>query len=203
MEIVLATKNKGKVKEIKDLLRDMKIEIKSLLDFPEILQIEETGESYRENAGLKASFLASKTNRITVADDSGLEVDALDGKPGIHSARFIDEKFSDEERNRALLELLKEIPPSKRTARFRCIIAIAKPKGDIVFCEGVCEGVISEVVRGGKGFGYDPVFYVPGHRKTFAEMDMLLKNRLSHRGMALQKAKKVLEELKKNSEKPK
>jgi XTP/dITP diphosphohydrolase len=195
MEIVLATKNRGKVREIKDLLRDMKIEIRSLLDFPEIPPIEETGENYRENAGLKASLLASRTGRIALADDSGLEVDALDGKPGKHSARFIDEKFSDEERNRALLELLKGIPPSERTARFRCVIAIAKPKGDIVFCEGVCEGVISEVMKGEKGFGYDPVFYVPKFRKTFAEMDMLLKNKLSHRGIALKKAKKVLAKL--------
>lgn len=195
MEIVLATKNRGKVREVKDLLKNMKIGVSSLFDFPEIPQAEETGRSYRENAGLKASFLASKINKITLADDSGLEVDALDGKPGIHSARFINEEFSDEERNRELLKLLKEIPPSKRTARFRCVIAIAKPAGEIIFCEGICEGVISKSIRGEKGFGYDPVFYVPGYHKTFAEMDMLLKNKISHRGIALHKAKKVLEGL--------
>ena len=195
MEIVLATRNRGKVREIKNLLGDMDVDIKSLHDFPDMVPIEETGKDYRENAKIKAETVASLTGKIAIADDSGLEVYALNGKPGKDSARFIDKDMAYEEKNKILLHMLEEVPLKERGARFCCVIAIKKPGADIFFCDGVCEGVITEKPRGDKGFGYDPVFLVPEYNQTFAEMDASLKNKISHRAKTLGKAKKALKSL--------
>lgn len=192
MEVVLATKNKGKIKEIRNLLRDMDITVQTLLDFPSIPEIDEKGRDYKENARIKAEMVASFTGKIALSDDSGLEVYALNGKPGKDSARFISKNTEDDERNRALLKLLEDVPLKERGARFCCVVAIVKPKGDIYFCEGYCEGLISEDLRGKRGFGYDPIFMVPKYNQTFAEMDTSLKNKISHRGIALKKAKEIL-----------
>lgn len=193
MEVILATKNKGKIKEIKDLLSDMDISIQTLLDFPNIPEIDEKGRDYKENARLKAEMIASLTGKIALSDDSGLEVYALNGRPGKDSARFINKNTGNDERNRVLLKLLEGVLLKERGARFCCVIAIVKPKGDIFFCEGYCEGLISENLRGDGGFGYDPIFLIPKFNQTFAEMDISLKNKISHRGIALKKAKEILD----------
>src|SRR4030067_2150598 len=129
---------------------------------------------------------------ITLADDSGLEIDALKGKPGIHSARFGGENISDKERNQLILNLLKDVPEPLRTAKFICVIAIVKPDGETYTIKGVCEGIITKEPKGNSGFGYDPIFFLPKYNMTFAEMDKDLKNRISHRGKALREAKKIL-----------
>jgi XTP/dITP diphosphohydrolase len=190
--IVLATRNRGKIKEMKNLLKETGISIKSILDLKNLPEIEEKGKNYRENARIKAEKTAFQTGKIAIADDSGLEVYALNRRPGKNSARFIDKKLGDKERNKIILDLLKGVPLKDRQARFCCVVAIAKPDGEIYFCEGYCVGLISEFSRGNKGFGYDPIFFLPKYNKTFAEMDISLKNKISHRGIALRKAKEVL-----------
>lgn len=192
MEIVLATRNCGKIKEIKNFLKDMDISVQSLLDLSGIPEVEEKGKDYRENARIKAETTAAITGKIAMADDSGLEVHALKGRPGKDSARFINKNAGDDEKNRAILELLRDVPLEERGARFCCVVAIAEPEGNVFFSEGYCEGVISKDIRGRKGFGYDPIFFLPKYKKTFAEMDRSLKNKISHRGIALRKAKEIL-----------
>lgn len=193
MRLVLATNNKGKVRELKELLND--IEVLSLADFPQIPEIIEDGTTFAENAVKKAREIARITESIALADDSGLEVDYLDGQPGIYSARFAGEEKDDSKNNAKLLELLKGVPESKRTARFRCVIAIATPLGETYTAEGTCEGSILSAPEGNDGFGYDPLFYVPEYDKTFAQLDMNIKNKISHRGIALNKAKDILMEI--------
>jgi XTP/dITP diphosphohydrolase len=192
MKIVLATGNQGKVRELKSILADFDIEILSLKDFPEIGEIIEDGTTFAENAIKKAREVTQATCLVALADDSGLEVDFLDGAPGIYSARFAGEGRSDLDNNQKLLGLLNDVPEDKRTARFRCIIAITTPCGDVFTADGTCEGIVGREMKGDKGFGYDPLFYLPEHDQTFAELDLGLKNRISHRGRALAKAKEVL-----------
>ncbi len=191
MKIVLATRNRGKIREIRSILSSrlpMPVEISSLLDYPHIPHIKEDGKTLEENAIKKATTVASHTGLIALADDSGLEVDALNGLPGIHSARFAGEEGNDKENIRKLLNLLEGLPMEKRKARFRCVIAIAHPSGEVHTVDGICEGIIAAEERGKRGFGYDPVFIIPSYGKTFAELGEEVKNKISHRAIALEKA---------------
>ena len=194
-ELVLASRNKKKLEELRALLADMPIEVLSLLDFPDIPEIPETGSTFAENAELKAKAAANATGRVALADDSGLEVDALGGQPGILSNRFAGPKATDRDKYMRILELLEGVPDEERTARFRAAVAIAVPEGETIVVEGACEGRIAREPRGDQGFGYDPIFYLPDLRLTMAELPASEKNRISHRAHALQSAKKVLRKL--------
>ena len=195
MNIVIASNNKGKIEEIKKFYERLKINFFSLKDFPSIQKTDEEFETYQENALQKAKKVSEFTKMIALADDSGIEIDALEGKPGVHSARFGGEKISDKKRNQKILRLLKDIPESLRKAKFICVIAIAKPDGEFYIVKGICKGVIAKKPKGDSGFGYDPIFFLPGYNNTFAEMDINLKNRISHRAKALKKAEKILRAL--------
>lgn len=194
MDLVIATRNKNKIKEIKNLLDGMPVKIVSLnegnWDIPEVA---EDGKTFRENAVKKAKAAADITGKVALADDSGLEVDVLKGQPGVFSARFAGEKATDRKNNLKLLQLLKDIPLDRRSAQFKCAIAIVSPKGKADVVSGVCRGYIDFSERGGQGFGYDPIFVPTGYDKTFAELSASIKNKISHRGRALEKAKLVLE----------
>ncbi|MDY7032061.1 MAG: XTP/dITP diphosphatase [Thermodesulfobacteriota bacterium] len=193
MEILLATHNEGKLREIRDLLNGLDVEILSLKDIPQAPVVQETGSSFRENALLKAETIASFTDKLTIADDSGLEVDALDGKPGIYSARFAGEDARDDENNKELLNRLKRVPIEKRGAVFNCAIAIVDPEGKKEIVEGKCSGIIQFEEKGTFGFGYDPLFFFPEYGKTFAELTSEVKNTISHRAQAMKKLREVLE----------
>lgn len=195
LEIVVATRNEGKLNEFRDLLTGLPVQIFSAKDFPGVPEAEETGSTFAENARLKAEAAAAGSGKIAVADDSGLEVDALQGAPGVRSARFAGEPRDDRRNNEKLLELLRDVPPARRTARFRCVVAIAVPGGETFFTEGTCEGYIGLAPKGSKGFGYDPLFLVPGSNRTFAELEPEEKNRISHRGRALAAARIILQGL--------
>jgi len=166
----------------------------SLRDLQLAIDVEETGTTYAENAELKARAYAQVSNILTLADDSGLEIDALGGAPGVQSARYLGSEISYEERFRVILEQLKGLPLDRRSARFRCVIALVEPLGNIRMVEGVVEGVIAEGPRGTNGFGYDPIFSLPELGKTFAELEPEHKNRISHRARAAQSARKLLED---------
>lgn len=187
MRLLIATNNRGKVREYRDILGDLPLELVFPADIGVDLEVEETGATYEENARLKATTFAQASGLATLADDSGLEVDALGGEPGVRSHRYAH--GSDADRYRALLERLEGVPPEERTARFRCVIVIATPAGETYTCEGICPGVILSTPRGAGGFGYDPIFYLPEMGKTMAELAPNEKNRLSHRGRAGQQAR--------------
>ncbi|MEH7387871.1 XTP/dITP diphosphatase [Bacillus sp. JJ1521] len=191
-EIMIATKNRGKVKEFKDLFASQGVEVKSLLDYPNIEDVEETGETFAENAQLKADTIAKKLHIPVIADDSGLAIDYLDGRPGVYSARYAGEHKNDLDNLNKVLEELKGIPNEKRTARFHCTLALAIPGEETEIVEGTCEGVITEKPVGENGFGYDPIFYVPSKGKTMAELSKDEKNQISHRGNALRKLDELL-----------
>ena len=190
-KLVVATKNAGKAREVAQILAGLPYDIISLADFPDAPDVEETGSTFVDNAILKATAYARYTGELTLADDSGLEVDALNGAPGVLSSRFAP---TDPERNSKLLDLMKSIPDEDRTARFRCAIAIAKPDGGVKMCEGTVEGMIAREPKGANGFGYDPVFYLPELGKHMAELAPDEKNAISHRGKALQAAIDLLRE---------
>jgi len=194
-KLVIATANKGKLREFTQLLAPLNIEVLSLRDFPEIGEIEENGTTFADNALLKAKAAAKITGYISLADDSGLEVDYLEGLPGVNSARFSGEPKDDNKNNSKLLSLMKGIPPIKRTGRFKCVIAIVGLDKVEHIAEGGCEGFILDEKKGIGGFGYDPLFYVPKYEKTFAELDLETKNKISHRGIATEKALKILEQI--------
>ncbi|AFM43201.1 non-canonical purine NTP pyrophosphatase, rdgB/HAM1 family [Desulfosporosinus acidiphilus SJ4] len=196
MKIILATQNEGKVRELRDLIADEEIEVVSLRDLPESEEVEENGETFAENAAIKARAAVQRTGLIALADDSGLEVDALKGAPGVFSARFAGEPKDDERNNEKLLELLETIPEDKRTARFRCALVIAAPNGEEYLTEGRVEGKILRQPRGTDGFGYDPLFLVPELGRTLAELTLTEKNNLSHRAQAFRKAIPILKDLK-------
>ena len=185
--LVIATRNKGKTKEIKALLKDFPVNIKNLDDFGPIPHLEEDGETFDENAYKKASFAARILGLPALADDSGLIVEALDGAPGIHSARYAGENATDEQRYLKLLDDMKG--KSNRKAAFECVISIAMPTGPALTYEARCEGLITTEPAGSNGFGYDPVFFYPPYNKTFAQITETEKNRISHRGKAFAELK--------------
>lgn len=193
--IVLATTNQGKAKEFAVLLQGLPVEIETLKDYPEIGDIVEDGQTFKENALIKARTVAKATGKLAVADDSGLMVDALDGAPGIYSARFAGEDKNDAKNTAKLLALLQDTPQEARGAQFCCAIAIVLPDGREYTTEGICRGEIAFVPAGDGGFGYDPVFLVPQWGKTFAELTMSEKNAISHRGKANAQALVILREL--------
>ncbi len=181
--LVLATRNEGKVREFNELLKEFPVEVKSLNDFGPIPEVEEDGATFDDNAYKKAHFTAKVLGLPAIADDSGLVVDALGGAPGVKSARYAGEKATDQEN---IEKLLREMAGrSDRRAAFECVISIAVPSGPALTYEGRCEGEITTEPRGTDGFGYDPVFYYPPLKKTFAEIPLAEKNKVSHRGKAL------------------
>lgn len=190
-KLLVATHNRGKVREYRELLADLPLEVTWLDELGITTEIEESGESFAENAVLKALGYAEMTGLWTWADDSGLEVDALNGEPGIFSARF-GGRSSDEERTAYLLQRLEATPPADRTARFRCVVALALPDGDAFTAAGAIEGSIAQAPRGRNGFGYDPVFIIQQSDMTLAEASPELKNAISHRGKAARTARRIL-----------
>ena len=195
-ELVLASGNKGKLAEFQRLLEGLDVQIHSMKEYPEIGEIVEDGSTFAENALIKARAVCKATGIPAMADDSGLAVDALNGAPGIYSARFAGEQRSDADNNAKVLQLLEGVEDNKRTARFFCVIAIVLPDGREYTVEGTCEGTILRALRGEGGFGYDPLFYVESLDKTFAELTMEEKNRISHRGHANRKAVEIIRGLK-------
>ena len=190
--LLLATNNQAKVSEYKSLLRDLPLELVTLAEQGITTVVDEVGESLEENARLKATLLAAEGRLLALADDSGLEVDALGGEPGRLSARYAGEGASDRDRVNYLLSRLKDVPWEKRSARFRCVIAVATPGGEVKLCSGECRGMITFEPKGDQGFGYDPVFYLPELGKTMAELPPEVKNLVSHRGRAARKVYQVL-----------
>lgn len=201
MKVLLATQNSGKVREFVELLADEEIEVLSLQDVDSWQDVEETGATFAENAAIKARSGVQQTGLITLADDSGLEVDALDGAPGVYSARFAGEPKDDERNNDKLLALLENVPDVQRTARFRCALVIATPEKDEYLTEGTVEGTILRQRRGSGGFGYDPLFFIPDFGRTMAELSLAQKNKLSHRALAFRKAVPILQDLKQRAAK--
>lgn len=195
-QLLIATRNENKLSELQQILSDLSVALIDLQAFPGIPEIAETGKSFAENAQLKAAGYAIQTGRLTMADDSGLEVDALDGEPGIFSARYLGESVSYPVRMQTLLERLATIKGTNRSARFVCAIAIADRQGTILYTSvGTCEGQIAEEARGSRGFGYDPIFIPRGYDLTFGELDSHLKNQISHRARALRAARAYLQSL--------
>ncbi len=192
MQIVLATHNKDKIKEIKNLLGDLPVEIKTFEDFPDMPDVEETGTTLEENALLKSNAINDFTGLTALADDTGLEVDALDGRPGVYSARYAGPGCSYEDNCNKMLEELDGVSIERRNASFRTVIAITWDKDNVKTVEGRADGIITTSKQGESGFGYDPVFYYPPAGKTFAEMTLDEKNKVSHRGLALLKAKELI-----------
>jgi len=191
-KILLATHNQDKVKEIRELLKDLDVEIISANDIPELPEVDEDQETLEGNAIKKAKVLSQISGLPAIADDTGLEVDALYGAPGVRSSRYAGDNASYDDNVNKLLLALQDVPADQRTAQFRCVVAIVE-NGKVETVEGICKGVILSERRGHQGFGYDPVFYVPSMGKTFAEMDIEEKNAISHRGIALRKARAILE----------
>lgn len=189
--VVVATGNRHKFREIVDILSDLEVDLVIATDLGVKLP-EESPSDMKENAIAKAKEAAKETRLVAVADDSGLEVDALGGQPGPLSSKFGGEGLSDLERCKLLLEKVRGIPEEARSARFRCVIAVATPEGEARTFQGTVEGVIAEEPRGSHGFGYDPIFFLPDYRRTMAELGPLVKNRISHRARALQAAKHFL-----------
>lgn len=194
LEVLIATRNSGKILEIQEALGGSRVVLRYLEDFPEVTPVEEIGETYRENAVIKAMNYSQQTGLCALADDSGLEVDALGGRPGIHSARFGGSIASDRERTEKLLATLSHCPDRKRTARFVCCMALAESRSGelepsagrvLSIAVGKCEGIITDHLRGTNGFGFDPVFVPAGYDTTFAEMPPKLKRGISHRAKAL------------------
>lgn len=193
MKLVLATNNQDKIREMKNLLEDLPIEILTSKDFNDFPEIEETGTTLEENAVLKAEGIFRATGLPSLADDSGLEVDCLDGAPGVYSSRYAGPGCTYDDNNRKLLTEMADVPRARRTARFRCVIAICFGEGDTQIVGGKAEGYITEKKSTAtNGFGYDPVFFYPPHGKTFAELTLDEKNKISHRGLALKAAKEIL-----------
>ncbi|MCM3739929.1 XTP/dITP diphosphatase [Oceanobacillus luteolus] len=187
-KILIATRNKGKVREFRDFFLKYDIEVESLLDIQQDLpEVEETGKTFEENAAIKAEQIAEILKVPVLADDSGLMVDALNGAPGIYSARYAGEGKSDEDNNRKLLKELYQVPKGERSARFVCVLAIAIPGEETTFYRGECEGEIGTEPKGINGFGYDPLFIPNDYEQTMAELDPSEKNKISHRSHAIRK----------------
>ncbi|WHY84913.1 XTP/dITP diphosphatase [Neobacillus novalis] len=192
-EVIIATKNPGKAREFEHIFASRGIVVRTLLDFPEIPDVEETGSTFEENAILKAEAVSKALNKMVIGDDSGLMVDALEGRPGIYSARYAGEPKNDQNNTDKVLSELKDVPEVERTARFYCALAVAVPGQETITVSGTCEGRILEERRGSNGFGYDPVFYVPEQGAAMAELSSDEKNKISHRANALKKLDVVLD----------
>lgn len=193
MELIIATRNQKKLEEIKEILKDLDLEINSLLDYCLAIRIIENGKSFKDNAIKKAVKIARFTGKLVMGEDSGLCVDILDGKPGIYSSRFAGKNKSDIKNNLKLIRLLKGIPLSKRKAHYVCAVALADKEGLVGLAEGRCNGLIGFELKGNFGFGYDPLFIIPKYKKTFAELGPEIKNKMSHRYRALEKIKKIIQ----------
>lgn len=191
-KLLIATHNPGKIREYQTLLADLPLTVTSLKAEGITEDVEETGQTFAENACLKAESYARMTGLWTWADDSGLEVDALDGRPGVYSARYAGPGATDQDRYQKLLQELHQQPDAPRTARFRCVVAIAIPDAEIATVEGTVEGIITNQPQGANGFGYDPIFLLPERGLTMAALPAEVKNEISHRGQAAQKAKLLL-----------
>ncbi len=192
IKIVFATGNQGKMREIKQIMADMDMEIVSMKDAGIFVDIEENGTTFEENALIKARAIAKETNAIVLADDSGLEIDYLDKAPGVLSARYMGEDTPYSVKNQHILDLLKDVPQEKRSARFVCSIAAVLPDGREFTTQATIEGKIGYEIAGENGFGYDPIFFVPEFNKTTAELNADEKNKISHRGKALTMMKDIL-----------
>lgn len=194
VQIVVATRNPGKLKEIKQIMGNVPVEFISLKEAlrGEKIELEEPGDTYLENALHKAKTVARFTGMCAIADDSGLEVDYLNGEPGVHSSRFAGEDASDDQNIEKLLKLLEGVPEEERTARFRCLAVFYDPCDVILSSDGVCEGTIITEKRGRGGFGYDPIFVPYGYEKTFAELPLSIKNKISHRAKAFKNLRRKI-----------
>ncbi|MGC8669266.1 MAG: RdgB/HAM1 family non-canonical purine NTP pyrophosphatase [Chthonomonadales bacterium] len=191
--LLIATRNRPKAVEMATILKDVGVQIATLDDvFPSAPEVEENGTSYEENALLKARSAADLTGLVAIADDAGLEIDALGGEPGVHSRRFLGEDTPFPQKMERILQLLEDTPDEARTCRFRCAVAIAVPHDGHVICTGTCEGRVAREMRGAYGFGYDPIFYLPSLGRHMAELPPEEKHRISHRGKALACAKEHL-----------
>ncbi len=196
MKLVIATKNKNKILEIRNKYSELSgLEIMSLSDFRDVPDIIEDGSTFEENALKKARAYSAFTGLPVLSDDSGLEIDALGGEPGIYSARYAGINAGDEENIDLVLMKLQGIPEKERTSRFVCVVAIVLQKGKEYTAKGICEGIITDKRAGHNGFGYDPVFYIPSFGRTMAELSMQEKNRISHRALALDKAGVILKKI--------
>lgn len=193
--LLVATRNEGKVEEYEELLAGLPLALTFLTREGIAAEVEETGSTFKENAVQKAEEYARLSGLLTLADDSGLEVDALRGDPGVRSARYAGVGATDEDRYRLLLDKMREIPWAERAARFRCVVAVAEPGGDRLTSEGICEGVIAFSPEGSYGFGYDPVFFLPQFGQTMAQLPPEVKNRISHRARAAEEIRPQLERL--------
>lgn len=198
MKLLIASHNVHKIREIRAILKEggriNDLDVLSLIDFPDFVPAEETGETFENNATLKAVKAAKELGIFTLADDSGLVVPHLNNQPGVRSARFAGENATDCENRRALLEKLDGVPEEKRGARYECVMVLTNPKGEVIkVASGNCEGHIIESERGNSGFGYDPIFMKSDYSKTFAELEETRKNLISHRGKALERIKNFLE----------
>lgn len=190
-KVILASNNMGKIKEFREILKDMDIELVSMKEAGIDVDIEEYGRTFSENALIKARTISEMTGCVTLADDSGLEVDWLNKEPGVHSARFMGHDTSYEIKNQAIIDKLKGVIGSDRSARFVAVVAIAFPEGDEFAFRGTMEGIIGDKPLGENGFGYDPIFFLPEYQKSSAELSADEKNSISHRGKALKKVKEV------------
>lgn len=191
--LLIATRNEGKLREFQVLLAASGLKVCSLAEFPDVPEADEPHDTFRENSRAKAEFYAARTGLPALADDSGLQVDALGGAPGVHSARYGGAGLTSDDRNRILLHELADVPDEQRQARFNCHITIATPRaGQILEAAGKCEGRITRAPRGTGGFGYDPIFIPDDYAATFAELDATIKDRISHRARAMQSVRRQL-----------
>jgi XTP/dITP diphosphohydrolase len=192
---MIATRNKGKIREIREALNGLGLRIYALSDFPSVPDIEEDGKNFTENALKKARFYSKYFKMLTIADDSGLEVDSLKGLPGIYSARYAGQGASSQTNNQKLISALEGVPISKRGAKFKCLLAMVSTDGKEAIVEGSCKGSIGFKEKGKRGFGYDPLFILPKNGKTMAELSLEEKIKISHRGKALRKIRKLIKTL--------
>lgn len=193
--VIIATQNKGKAKDFEAIFKPYGVEVLTLADVAPDMDVEETGTTFEENAILKAEAVAERLNKMVIADDSGLQIDALNGEPGVYSARYAGLEKSDEANMQKVLENLKDVPDEKRSARFYCALAVAGPNMETKTFFGTCEGVILHEKRGTNGFGYDPIFYVTHLKKSMAELSPEEKGKISHRGNAIRKLEEDLSKL--------
>ena len=193
-KIILASNNKGKIAEVKEILKDMNVEVISMKEAGLDVDIEENGSTFEENAFIKAEAIMKMTGEITIADDSGLEVDYLNKEPGIYSARYMGHDTSYDIKNNAIIQRLDGVKGTDRSARFVCAMAVVFPDGKNIIARGTMEGLIADKPMGENGFGYDPIMYLPEYQKTSAQLSSEEKNKISHRGKALEKLKTQLQE---------